>query len=209
MIETNEMLNEEIEKAMLLRDEAATLLDEMFKDSTSLKQSTEDHERLREKLLDFEKGLIHVEILHFLYSTIARVHLNSYKIEEAIQYAQAGIEANLSKSDQEGVKVNTTVLLDTACMMGAYNEAFKLITNNPAISDPQTKDMIQKRTSESENDATFEKWLKSKKRPSSLAFCLDEDLRHEEEAIKKLMSLMGISRTVALKYKDAADNLLR
>jgi uncharacterized protein YneF (UPF0154 family) len=164
-----------------------------------------EHEQLFEKFKKFEDNLINVEILNFLYATISRVALNSFKFKDAIQYAQSGIEVNQKENDQEGINTNAHVILDTACLMKAFKEALKLIDKYPGIEEPNIKRMLQ--SEDSQNDAAFIKILNSAVRPKSLIICLDDKLRLEEKVLKTLMNQMGISRKAALDYKKTADNL--
>lgn len=204
------MLNDEIEQAEALRNEATVLHDKMFSGNESPEKIIENHSVLFEKLKEFEKNLINFEILNFLYATISRVALNSFKFKDAIQYAKAGIEANQKHNDQEGISTNAHVILDTACLMKAYKEAINIIDKYPSISiaEPNIEDIktiLQNETSV--NDASFLKILNSTVRPKSLAFCLNDKLMVEEKAIRTLMQTMGISRNSALGYKKAAVKL--
>lgn len=199
-----EILHDEADEANSLIVEATTLFQAMF-ESNNLEKNKDDHVQLLQRLLEFEDNLINVPILNFLFATIARVFLNSHDYKNAIKYAQAGIEVNLKQNDVQGVRVNNVVILDTACMIGAHKEAIKLLDRHPNIADESVKNMLQSMPSDSDNDASFQKMLKSTKRPKSLVFCLNEQLWHEEKPLKTLMRLMGISRSEALKYKAAAD----
>ncbi|GIC77164.1 hypothetical protein [Moritella sp. F3] len=201
-----EILHEEADEANSLVDEASILFKAMF-ESKNLEKNKDDHVLLLKRLLDFEGNLINVPILNYLFATIARVCLNSHDYKNAIKYAQAGIEVNLKQSDAQGVRVNNVVILDTACMMGAHKEAIKLFDKSPNIADESVKNMLQNMPSDSDADAIFQKMLKSTKRPKSLVLCLNEQLWHEEKPLKTLMRMMDISRSEALKYKAAADNL--
>lgn len=203
-------LNEEIDQAQLLKNEAKHLHDEMFSGKADFEKMIEKHIDLFEKLKEFENDLINFEILNFFYATISRVALNSFNFKDAIKYAQAGIEANQKQNDQEGISTNAHVMLDTACLMKAFKEAVKLIDQYPSISiaEPNIKDIRAMLLNEkSVNDVGFLKLLNSTERPKSLVICLNDKLRLEEKAIRKIMSLMGISRKTALEYKVSAENL--
>jgi hypothetical protein len=199
----NRTLHDEIEKARELRTSATTLFKEFEGGLTE--ELKDKHVELLEKLKYFEKNLINHEVLNFFYAIIARVALNGCKFDEAIEYAQAGIEANEKHNDVEGIKTNRVVILDTACLMNANEEAVKIFDKYPDIADPKIKDMLKQ--APSKNIDLFQKLLNSAKRPKSLVFCLDDKLKAEEKAIRTVMLHMGVSRSTALKYKREADNL--
>ncbi len=194
-----------------LINEAKTIFGEMFEEDSDLESVKEKHIQLLKKMKTFEDNLINVEILNFLYAIISRTALNAYKFDDAIRYALAGIEANQKQKDQEGVDVNQIVLLDTACFMGAHKEAIKIFDKYPNIADPAIKKILNDMTPNdmpSKADTIFKKIIQGKQRPRSLVFCLDDKRRIEEKVIKTLMRQMGISRKVALKYKEFADKLI-
>jgi hypothetical protein len=203
-------LNDEINQAQSLRNEASILHGKMFIENEDPKKMIKEHGLLLERLKEYENNLINFEVLNFLYATISRVALNSFKFKDAIQYAQAGIEANQKNDDQEGISANAHVLLDTACLMKAYKEAVKIIDKYPRISiaEPGIKNIKAILQNEaSVNDAEFLKILNSDVRPKSLVICLDDKLRLEERAIKSLMLQMGITRKKALEYKKVTEYL--
>jgi len=199
------ILHDEIELGKSLQEEAEVLFHAMFQQNSDRKKNKEEHISLLERMKEFERNLVNVQILNFLYAVMARVALNCHNFKDVFQYAHAGIEVNQQQGDSDGVRSNNRVILDTACMMTAYKSAIKIMTENPDIADQNAIAMMENMNSE--GDAMFHVLMQSTERPSTLALCLDEKLRNEEGAIKTLMLQMGISRKTALQYKATADNL--
>ena len=194
---------DEIKVGTGLRDEARILFDKMFDAKEDREKNKRDHAELIQKFTNFEDNIVHFHVLNFLYATIAKCYLNSFQIDVAIQYALAGIEANQKQNDLEGVSTNRRILLDAACLMHANKEALKLITAYPEFHDNILEHFLRK--TPSHQDELFKKYLESKKRPKSLAFCLDEELANDEKDIRAVMVTMGISRREALDYKAMAS----
>jgi len=199
----HDILMDEIKVGTGLRDEALVLFDKMFDVKEDREKNKRDHAELIQKFTNFEDNIIHFHVLNFLYAIIARCYLNNLQIDVAIQYAHAGIEANKKQNDLEGVSTNRRILLDAACLIHANKEALKLITAYPEFHDNILEHFLRK--TPSHQDVLFKKYLESKKRPKSLAFCLDEELANDEKAIRTLMLTMGISRRDALGYKAMAS----
>jgi len=197
------ILHDEIVQAKILREESLVLFEAFCDPNEDAEKNTEAHLQLLGKLKDFERDLINFEILDFLYANIARTALNSIKLDVAMQYAQAGIEANQKNNDSTGVDGNRKILLDMACLIGAHKEALKLIEKHPEIAEPDVQSALQ--NSSSKNDDVFQDLLLSKKRPESLSIRLNEGLMASEKAIRTIMRQMGVSRAVALKYKKTAE----
>lgn len=203
-----QIFEEEVAEGKALRDKADVLFNEMFAEGADHEKSKKEHLNLLNELKEFEDTLLNFPILNFLYATIARVALNSFKFDVAIQYAKAGIEVNQSVNDTEGVNANAAVLRDAACLSFAIKEAVKLTEQYPDMASPEEKEALQNIKHKSKNDAAFSKLLATKKRPKSLEYCLDEKLGVEEFALRSLMRQMGISRTTALKYKAVAQEMM-
>jgi hypothetical protein len=202
----NGIFQDEMEQAKLLREESFALFD-LFKENLNPEHTKNKHRQQLEKLQEFEKSLINVELLNYLYSTIATLALNIMEFSTAIQYANAGIEANENQNDNEGIRTNRIAICNIACYMGAFKTALKILDKYPEIPS-ESRVIATMKSTPSENDDAFKKMLKSKKRPKSLRICLNKELRHEEKAIKTIMLHLGVSRTTALKYRRLAKNRL-
>ena len=200
----NAFAADEAEKSNSLREEALILFHKLFNQDEDPEKIKAAHIKLIKKFNEFEENILNFPILNFLYAIIARLYLNIRQYDLAVLYAQAGIESNKNKNDQEGVNVNLQVLLDTACFMGAFNEAIKLFDNHPGVFEPHIKRMLSNKLSR--NDELFKKLIESKKRPKSLAYCLDEKRGLEEKAIRTIMCQMKVSRSTALKYTKEVRN---
>jgi hypothetical protein len=200
------ILDKEMRSANELRESSAILLEKMFSGELSLEENKVNHEKLLEKMKDFESTICNYVILNFLYADIARVALNCYRYDEAMSYAQAGLEVNLREKDEEGVTVNNRVMLDIATLMNANGEALKLFNKFPELADPRVKKMFEEKIANgiTSKDIDFRKLFKRKKRPKSLKICMNSELLIEEKILRMLMNQMGISRVTALKYRKQA-----
>lgn len=197
-------LDEEISKAKDLSGRTEELTYELFQPNVDIQFVESKLNVLLKNMLEFEKDIINFEILHFLYADIGRISLNLHSFDMAIRYALAGININEVSNDYEGVLANKRLLLDSACFMGAYKNALILLEATPELYSNGLYQMISLKAVNQEVEQNFETLLHSKERPKSLIFCLDEDKRDEEGAIRSLMKQMGDSRATVLKYLAAA-----
>lgn len=202
------IFNDEVEAGNNLRDRAHVAFDEMFSQGKDREESIKEHLELLGELKSFEDELSTFAIMNFLYAIVARCALNSLKFDDAVMYAQAGIEANKKHNDQEGVKVNAEVLLDTACFAGGFIEAQSILKNYPELVRPGLIELIDEQASKRGVNDDFKKLLNLSKRPSSLKFVLDETLARDESILRSLMKVMGISRKEALSYKKMAYEMM-
>jgi tetratricopeptide (TPR) repeat protein len=155
---------------------------------------------LAEEMKSFESKIVNFPILTFFYADIGRTFLNLKSFETAIQYALAGVEVNQVDEDKEGVLTNKSVLLDTACFMEAYEQALKILDDNPDLNNPRLYKLIASKPVNASSDQMFEKLLRTKKRPKSFVYCVDKKLGAEESIIRTLMHEMGDSRATVIKY---------
>jgi hypothetical protein len=196
-------LKDETEQARLLQDETIALHDRFINEPENQKEIVVLNTLLFKKLIEFEKNLINFEILAFIYVDIGRVALNCFNFRDAVKYAHAGIEFSRVIGDQNGVDVSSRILLDTACAMGSFKGASKVLDEYPNLEEKGFRAAIDKLPSESPSD--FLKLLRGKSRPRSLAICLDEEKRDYERIIRSAMKVVGISRSEAIKYKKFAE----
>lgn len=150
---------------------------------------------LLQKLENFEKTTYILEALSFFYGPIARVALNAGQIEKAVMYAVAGIEVCEHNKDTEGVTSNQSILCDIALSIGSSVHAMTLFK----VAHPHIQPPFQAVESP-EEDAIFARLLKSSKRPKTHAFMFDHKLMVRENAIRFIMTQMGISRQRAINY---------
>lgn len=150
---------------------------------------------LLQKLENFEKTNCVLEALSFFYGPIARVALNAGQIEKAVMYAVAGIEVCEHNKDSEGITTNQSILCDIALTIGSSVHAMPLFK----VAHPQIRPPFQAVKSPKE-DAIFARLLQSSKRPKTHAFMFDQELIKRENAIRFIMTQMGISRKTAMSY---------
>lgn len=200
-------LHEETVAANDLRDKATSLTHRMFADNANIEQIRAELEKLAKEMIGLERQIINFAILNFLYADIGRTFLNLQSFEIAIQYALAGVEANLAHGDQEGITANKRVLLDAACFCGANEHALKILEDNPALNDPHLHQLISGQPINTSLEQKFDKLLQMKKRPESLCYCLDKEKGAEERAIRTVMRQMGDSRATVLKYLATAKKM--
>lgn len=201
-------LQAEINDAVLLRERAEELFVQ-FGNPDQAKETVDQSKALLAELITFEENVKNFPILNFLYAVMARTALNSLDARTAIKYANAGIAANEKQADHEGVNVNKKVLLDTACLAQAFDCALTMIDETPEIEDPGVSDMLKEiRQPDSKNDKAFKTLIEKKTVPTSLKYCLDEQLAIEERAVRTVMQQMGISRNEAMKYKKLAEEMI-
>lgn len=200
-------LNEETRVATALRNEGEQLTQKMFQENANIPDIAEKLNHLAKKMLDFETSIINFEILFFLYADIGRVALNLQAFDVAIRYALAGIDANESIGDQEGVLANKRLLLDIACFMGANVQAVELIKSTPELDTGGLHQLLSGQGEDKAADQEFFKLANSKNRPKTFAFCVDAEKRQEEKAIRTVMKQTGDSRATVLKYLAAAMKL--
>ncbi|MBB1388740.1 hypothetical protein H5185_04790 [Shewanella sp. SG44-6] len=200
-------LHEETLTANELRDKATSLTHRMFADNANIEQIGVELNTLAKEMIGFESQIINFPILNFLYADIGRTLLNLQSFEIAIQYALAGVEANLAHDDQEGITANKRVLLDAACFSEANEHALKMLEDNPELNDPHLHQLISGQPINASSEQKFEKLLRTKKRPKSLYYCLDKEKGAEERAIRTVMRQMGDSRATVLKYLASAKKM--
>lgn len=200
-------LNEEMEIATALRSEGERLTHSMFQPNADIQSVAKELNALAKKMLDFEANVINFEILNFFYADIGRVLLNLRAFDIAIRYALAGIDVNQSTEDQDGVLANRRLLLDIACFMDANKYALEMLRNNPELDYGGLYQLISSKPENKTADQEFSKFLRSKNRPKSFAFCIDEEKLHEEKSIRSLMKQMGDSRATVLKYLAASKQI--
>lgn len=200
------LLTEEVEQGNALRVRVKELMDDMFERVSELSENRKKQEALLEELIEFERDIVNYEILFFMYSSIARCALNARQFDVAVAYAMAGIESNESLGDDEGVCVNATVLIDMACIFCAFKTAKDLEAKYGVSSGVDFDRLIEENGSKGDKEISLK--LSAKKRPSSLKVCLDKELMYSERPIKLLMKTMGISRSSAMKYGEAAKELV-
>lgn len=150
---------------------------------------------LLQKLEIFEKTNCILEALSFFYGPIARVALYAGQIQKAVMYAVAGIEVCEHNKDTEGVITNQSILCDIALSIGSSVHAMSLFK----VAHPHIQPPFQAVESP-EEDAIFARLLKSSKRPKTHAFMFDHQLIVRENAIRLIMTQMGISRQTAINY---------
>lgn len=196
-----------MELATALRSEGEQLTDSMFQPNADIQSVAKELNALAKKMLDFEANIINFEILNFFYADIGRVVLNLRAFDIAIRYALAGIDVNQSTEDRDGVLANRRLLLDVACFMGANKYALDMLKNNPELDYGGLYQLISNQPENKLADKEFSKFLRSKNRPKSFAFCIDDEKRHEEKLIRSLMKVMGDSRATVLKYLAASKQL--
>jgi len=199
------LLQDEINKSISIREEAHASFERMCSENVSISEIKEESKLMLSKLMIFESNIIHFEILNFLYTTIARTALNSIDFPTCMAYAQAGIELNKKEDDIEGITSNAMVIVDLACVLGAFESVSLLYDLYPEAEQDDIAEFVK--NTPSKNDELFEKLFNSSQRPNSLGICLDNNKKAEERAIRIVMSQMGISRKEALKYKKTAEEM--
>lgn len=188
------ILMNEIRLGQALQEKAHQLFP-TFRNSNYDMLNKHVYEELFQEMYKFEESVISFDILAFLYPVMARVALNSFDVATALIYAQAALEFNRKNNDNQGVSVSLEVIIDAACMLSAFNTAISIAEENPGVISKETIQFLKKQ--KSENDEGFLKNLKTKKRPSCLKFCLNDELRREEGRIRLIMKAMHVSRTTA------------
>lgn len=151
------------------------------------------YEALLSKFEDFESKVISLLFMEPFYGHMARIALNCMNPHKAVMYALAGIDLCSSHDDEEGVIANKNVLCDTALVMGSTVEAAKYFVTNKDYPSVPFKVMP------SDIDAIVNALFKSKKRPPSFRFVMDEESLATESKVRFAMRQFKISRATAIK----------
>jgi hypothetical protein len=186
----------DVHHAKALEEEMLSLLSS-FRGFDSPSYNKASYEALLAKFEDFESNVISLWFMVPFYGHMARIALNCKNPTKAVMYALAGIELCSSLDDDAGVTANKNVLCDTALVMGSTVQAAKYFQTNNAYPT------VPFRVMPSEDDAVVNALFKSKKRPPSFRFMMDEASIDHESKVRFAMRQFKISRATAIKQIKA------
>lgn len=201
---TKSLLDREIDEANDLKSR----LDELeinFEGFDSSKYDREVWQALLDDMQMFENTVSNFSILLFFYGYLSRAALNAMRFKEAILYSNAGLELCKTHQDMEGVQSYTQKLCDIATAIGCFDQAVEFFKISNPSSTPEDNSTLQMLVYMSENSEKKDITLRTDIRPESFKY-FDTEHERKEQAIRALMKVMNVSRSVSMKYYKASIN---
>lgn len=184
-----QFLNEEIERFLPIDQKFKSMVDS-FRGLEHPSYNKDEWSGLLEASLAFEKDVVFLEQLNFLYPKIARMFLNIEKIPQALKYANAGLELCRRNKDLSGVSTSFLVICDAAVCNSNFKAALEILD----IAQKETGEtysnypLVQSLTEIDESDKTASDYF-VETRPSSFRYVRTEEAQQEEAAIRFFLKL--------------------